>query len=193
MQERISAVGRGSGERGDISPYKATQTTFSYVIEHSTLIYHRIQLDRLDPMSSFAKPKPTIVLVPGCWHIPAHYQELIDLLQNAGHPIEFANLPSLNPIDAPRQTVTADIDAVRQKILSQVNQGNDVILLSHSYGGCAGGAAAKGLSPAERPDSGAVIGLVWFAGYLVQENHSVVQTAAEPLPWVTDEASEHPF
>jgi dienelactone hydrolase len=144
-------------------------------------------------MSSSTKPKPAIVLVPGCWHVPAHYQELIEILQNAGYPTELVNLPSLNPTDGFAHTITADIDAVREKLLSQVDQGKDVILLNHSYGGCPGGAAAKGLSPAERPGSGAVIGLVYFAGYLVQENHSVVQTAAEQYPWLTDEVSDLPF
>lgn len=141
-------------------------------------------------MSSSTNPKPAIVLAPGCWHVPAHYQELVDLLQKAGYSTEIASLPSLNPTDGLQQTIEADIDAVRQKLLAQVDQGKDVILLSHSYGGCPGGAAAKGLSRAERqPGSGAVIGLVWFAGYLVQETHSVVQTAGEPLPWLTDEVS----
>lgn len=140
--------------------------------------------------SSAAKSaQPAIVLVPGCWHVPAHYQELIDLLQHAGHSVDVVDLPSLNPSNASKQTVEADIAAVREKLLAQVDQGKDVILLSHSYGGCPGGAAAKGLSKAERPDSGAVVGLVWFAAYLVQDTHSVVQTCGEPLPWLTDEAS----
>lgn len=144
-------------------------------------------------LSSAKSTNPTIVLVPGCWHTAAHYKESLDLLQNAGYPTKNVHLPSLNSSDAPHQTVTADIDCVRETILPLIDQGENVILLMHSYGGCPGAAAAKGLSQAERPGLGAVIGLIFFAGYLVQAGHSVVQTAAEPIPWLIDEVSEPTF
>ncbi|PYI00187.1 alpha/beta-hydrolase [Aspergillus ellipticus CBS 707.79] len=138
----------------------------------------------MDPTS----PKPTIVFVPGAWHTPAHYEEMLDLLQNAGYPTKSINLPSVNATHPHRQTLAADVDAVRESLLKLVDQGKEVILLMHSYGGCPGGAAAKGLSRMERSRPGAVVGLLFLSAFLVQEGHSVVQTAGGKLnDWVIDQ------
>ncbi|PWY73011.1 alpha/beta-hydrolase [Aspergillus heteromorphus CBS 117.55] len=140
----------------------------------------------MDPISN-TKPNPTIVFVPGAWHTPAPYKDMLELLQNAGYPIQSVSLPSVNGKYTERQTLAADVEAVRETLLRVVDQGKEVVLLMHSYGGCAGGAAAKGLSPVQRTGPGAVIGLVFLAAFLVQEGHSLVQTAGGKLDtWVVE-------
>ncbi|KAH8705407.1 Alpha/beta hydrolase fold-1 [Talaromyces proteolyticus] len=139
---------------------------------------------------SSGNPKPTIALVTGAWHSPKHYHELLNLLNKAGFPTECVKLPSVNSQDPENQTLAADVDAIREKLLLPlIHQGREVVLLMHSYGGCVGGAAAKGLSRAELGSeaTGAVIGLVFFAAFLVPEGNSVIQTAGGKLAtWIVD-------
>jgi hypothetical protein len=95
--------------------------------------------------------KPTIVLAPGAWHSPSHYETLLSLLQNAGYPKTSSHLPSVNSADPKTATTEQDALFVREKILFHLlDEGKDVLLVLHSYGGLPGAAAAKGLSKTAR-------------------------------------------
>ncbi|KAH7000330.1 hypothetical protein EDB80DRAFT_753585 [Ilyonectria destructans] len=98
--------------------------------------------------------KPTIVLIPGAWHTPAHFELFLQQLHDAGYPTGSKQLPSVGSADPKNQS------------------GNDVILIMHSYGDSPGGAAAKGLSKAERTASGqkgGITGLIFMCAFLSNE------------------------
>jgi pimeloyl-ACP methyl ester carboxylesterase len=115
-------------------------------------------------------PKPTILLVPGAWHTPDHFQLLITKLEQLSYPTVSQRLPSVGSSTPLSVTATTDVDFVRNTLLLPLLEaGTDVVVLSHSYGGFVGGAAAKGLSKQERVASGqkgGVIGLIFIAAFI---------------------------
>ena len=139
--------------------------------------------------------KPTVVLVPGAWHTPEHYSELIALLKAAGYDTVTAKNPSCDSSTPDKQTVAADTTAIRNDLLvPQIDAGKDVILIMHSYGGCPGSAAAKGLSKAELSAAGkkgGIVGLVFIAAFLAQEGDSLLSKLPGNQfdPWVIQHVS----
>ena len=58
---------------------------------------------------------------------------------------------------------------------------NDVVLVMHSYGGCAGSAGVAGLSKAARTadgKQGGIIGLIFMCGFIAHEG-----VFAEYIAW----------
>ncbi len=129
--------------------------------------------------------KPTIVLIPGAWHSPSHYHELILRLHKAGYATQCLRLPSVNPDPgtAEQADVANDIAFTREKILLPLvdEAGEDVVVVMHSYGGIPGSGAARGLSKVERRSrglQGGVVGLVFIAAFPAKEGQSLVSLAA---------------
>ncbi|KPM38494.1 hypothetical protein AK830_g8054 [Neonectria ditissima] len=121
--------------------------------------------------------KPTIVLVPGAWHTPEHYDLLLQRLRDAGYPTSSNQLTSVGSADPKNQTVATDTKFIREDLLlPELDQGKDVVLVMHSYGGCPGAAAAKGLSKTERVaagQKGGILGLVFISAFLANEGDSL--------------------
>jgi pimeloyl-ACP methyl ester carboxylesterase len=134
--------------------------------------------------------KPTIVLVPGAWHQPAHYSALIGMLESASYEVVTKRLPSVDSSTPTQQSVPNDATFIEKHLLCPlVDQGKDVLLLMHSYGGCPGADAAKGYSKKERTvagKKGGIIGLVFMAAFLANEGDSLLSKLPnqEYDPWV---------
>lgn len=125
-----------------------------------------------------ANSKPTFVLVPGAWHSPSHYDHLLARLREVGYPTVSLALPSVNPQNPEIIEVATDAAFIREKmLLPLLEDGKDVVLALHSYGGSPGGAAAKGLSKSERSSQGrqgGIIGLIFIAAFLAREGDSLL-------------------
>ena len=79
---------------------------------------------------------PTVVVVPGCWHTPAHFTDLKSCLEQLGHDTVLCQLPSVGAEDAHKQDVAADAAYLRQQVLLPLLEaGKEIVLLLHSYGG----------------------------------------------------------
>jgi hypothetical protein len=134
--------------------------------------------------------KPTIVLVPGAWHQPAHYSALIGMLESASYEVVTEKLPSVDSSTPTQQSVPNDATFIEKHLLRPlVDQGKDILLLMHSYGGCPGADAAKGYSKKERTvagKKGGIIGLVFMAAFLANEGDSLLSKLPnqEYDPWV---------
>ncbi|KAF4633304.1 hypothetical protein G7Y89_g4819 [Cudoniella acicularis] len=136
-----------------------------------------------------SKSLPTIVVVPGAWHSPSHYAELMKHLQEAGYPTSSAPLPSLDPSAPDSVTTSHDSDFIRQTLIQPLLDANqEIILIMHSYGGSPGGVAARGLSlkeRLERGEKGGIIGLVFIAAFLAHEGMSLKSAVGGTFaPWV---------
>ena len=125
-----------------------------------------------------ATPKPTFVIVPGAWHPPSCYDTIVSHLRAAGYPTLVASLPSLNAREPATATCTADAESVRRQVLPLIeNEGKDVLLVSHSYGGIPAGGAALGLSKSTRTKDGhrgGIIGMVYISSFVVPEGLSLL-------------------
>lgn len=97
---------------------------------------------------------PTLIFVPGSWHRPSCYDKIISVLRGKrGLSCVAVTLPSTT--GDPAATFKDDVDAVRQAISTETKQGNDVVIIAHSYGGMVGNSAIKGFArPRDAADSG---------------------------------------
>lgn len=122
--------------------------------------------------------KPVCVIVPGAWHPESAYTDLVNHLNNNGYPVVTARLPSFNTNDPSASTCAADSEAVTKVLLSLIEEGKDIFVLNHSYGGIPGGAAAHGLSKValqSQGKRGGVVGLVYMSAFVVPEGLSLVE------------------
>jgi pimeloyl-ACP methyl ester carboxylesterase len=102
---------------------------------------------------------PSIVLVPGAWHRPAHFQGLIDALAKVNYDAVGVTLPSVDS-SPPLASWDQDAQAVRQIIMERLDAGKDVIVLAHSFGGIIMSEAVKGLGKKDRLAQGLKGGIV---------------------------------
>jgi hypothetical protein len=124
-----------------------------------------------DLVSMTAPEKPTIVFVPGAFHVPAHYSDIIAELQSRSYPALCVSL-ALTGSENPNLPPTASIDGVRQTLASLVNAGKEVLVVCHSAGAVAVAPCVKGLERSSGGDEngrGCVIGIVFMCAWLVPE------------------------
>ena len=136
--------------------------------------------------------KPTILILPGAWFSPSTYDAFISRLQHLSFPTAYAPYPSLDPSDPATADAATDTAAVLKGSLLPLieDQGKDVVLVMHSYGGVPGSAAAKGLSKAQRGREGklgGVVGLIHVSGFVLPGGASVADGQGGRLPaWVKE-------
>ncbi|KAK4888852.1 hypothetical protein LTR27_012313 [Elasticomyces elasticus] len=98
--------------------------------------------------------QPTLVLVHGSWHSPEHFELLVPALSYHGYKTLTASLPSTQSMDLPPRDLSDDTAAVRDAVLTELDQGNDVVVVAHSYGGCVANNALEGLDRRARTAAG---------------------------------------
>ncbi|MCJ1471353.1 hypothetical protein MMC07_010001 [Pseudocyphellaria aurata] len=139
-----------------------------------------------------ALSKPTLVIVPGAFHSPSHYGELIARLHQSEWPTLCLALPSLNPSDPHQADVAGDSAFIRERmLLPLLEAGKDILLVMHSYGGIPGSCAATGLSKSERASQGheaGIVGIVYIAAILSGEcEHLFANKERIPNPWFVED------
>ncbi|KAL1958634.1 hypothetical protein VTO42DRAFT_3977 [Malbranchea cinnamomea] len=116
-------------------------------------------------MSDRSTTNPVVVLVPGAWHTPAAFDVLRPVLHKRNYDSVAVSLPSVS-VAPGLPDFSADVAAVRETVEHQLNeQGRNVVLVMHSYGGVVGTEALKGLSEEEwtqRGEKTHVVALVYI-------------------------------
>jgi pimeloyl-ACP methyl ester carboxylesterase len=115
--------------------------------------------------------KPTIVLIPGAWHTADCYEILIPHLHEAGYETLPLTLPSVGA-DPAQQSLDPDVQHIRNNVIPLLDQGKDVVLAMHSYGGVPGSSAMRGLAKNERQaqgQPGGVTALVFICAWMIDE------------------------
>lgn len=113
---------------------------------------------------------PTIIFNHGAWHTPECWTAVKTALQQQGHrchapALDFSNTPQ------PVESLASSINQIQDLIRSETNEGNDVVLVNHSFGGSVGCSAAKGftqknpsrLSPTAK---GKVVGIIQLCAFM---------------------------
>ena len=129
---------------------------------------------------------PTIVLVPGAFHVDSAMDFLGAQLAQAGFNTRTFGLLTVN---RPKLTVNDDARALRSAMLEPLieEQGKDVVLYLHSYAGFPGSIATGGLSKAERlaaGQQGGILGLIYQSAFVPQEGNTLLQMiGGSYAPW----------
>ncbi|CAG9974910.1 unnamed protein product [Clonostachys byssicola] len=136
-----------------------------------------------------ANTQPSIIVIPGAWHLASCLDPFIETLQAAGFPAEGVTLRSVGDADA---DISDDEALLRSRIESRIHAGEDVIVIAHSYAGLPMSAAIDGLSKrnrASRGEKGGVLGVVYLAAFVPFDGESVFGLLGNPLWWMEDDVS----
>jgi pimeloyl-ACP methyl ester carboxylesterase len=112
--------------------------------------------------------KPAIVIVPGAFHHPWHYLPLHDALIKSGYEVTTCDLPSTGPKE-PVRSITPDVEVVRKAIQAYIEQGLNVVIVMHSYGGIVGTCASEGFRPEDQASGKGIVSLVYLCAFALDK------------------------
>ncbi len=130
--------------------------------------------------------RPTILLVPGSFCPAAlFWDSVVDRLHTAGYDTLAVELPTVQaPSTAPANTMADDAAYINGIIEALANDGKEVLVTMHSYGGIPGTQAMQNVTQKERHEQGkegGVTGLLYISSFLVNEGESSGDSSA-PFP-----------
>lgn len=117
-------------------------------------------------------PKTEFVLIPGAWHFGECYDDLVDALSKTGYTAHHITLPSVST-EPPPETFEPDVQAIREKVQSIIDKGNDVVVVAHSYGGIPSSEAMKYFAQNAGEGKGKVKRLVFMASFALQKGDTL--------------------
>lgn len=112
--------------------------------------------------------KPSILLVPGSFALPEFYDVVVDPVKAKGYDIRALHLLTVglgpeNPRKGTPPNMYDDAAFIAKEIEKLADEGKDVILIAHSYGGIPTTESIKGLGKEERAKLGKKGGVVKIA------------------------------
>jgi hypothetical protein len=129
--------------------------------------------------------KPTIVFVPASFSPPAMYNMIVEKLQSQGYEVHVVTTPSVGKKEGPAPTMLDDSAAI-QKVLSEVaDQGKDILLVAHSYGGIPLSESIKGYSKdvrAKEGRKGGVVKILYVTCLVTRVGESAQDTLVDAPP-----------
>ena len=119
------------------------------------------------------------------------YSTFLTRLQREGYPAIVASYPSLMASNPSSADCQMDSASIRQQLMPLIeNDGQDIVMLCHSFGGISGGSAARDLGKTLRSQQGkigGVIGLVYMTSFVVPEGQSVLSSlGGKYAPFITE-------
>ncbi|KAH0436183.1 hypothetical protein CcaCcLH18_04473 [Colletotrichum camelliae] len=131
--------------------------------------------------------KPVIVLTPGAWHSPESFEVFQTELHQRGWETRATTNVSVGA-EPPTKGMFDDAASAHAVIEELADQGRQVVLVAHSYGGIVGAQAVKGLGYKQRAaegKAGGVIAFVYIAAFVAPTGTGVWDlTRNEPQPWM---------
>ncbi|EFQ34110.1 uncharacterized protein GLRG_09254 [Colletotrichum graminicola M1.001] len=128
---------------------------------------------------------PTILFTPGAWHRPWAFDMVRSDLSSRGYPTAAVTLASVGSTD-PNLGLDADAAAVRVQVQTLVDEGRDVVLVAHSYGGIPVANAVKGLNYkdlAVQNKPGGIIMVVYMTSFAVPAGAGLYNGGVMPTWW----------
>ncbi len=112
--------------------------------------------------------KPTILLIPGAFALPKLYDEVVGGVAARGYEIRALHLPSVGldhgvGREGAPPTMHDDAAFIAAEVRRAADEGADVVLVAHSYGGVPASQCAEGLAKEDRRGRGERGGLVRLA------------------------------
>ena len=127
---------------------------------------------------------PRIVLVPGAWHGPSCMATVTSKLEAFGYQVHSRQLPAVGNPNPPKD-LSEDIAAIRGLVEEAIGEGNEVVVVPHSWGGIVAGSALIGLGKEERQaedKKGGVVRTAYIAAFIVPEGVSLMDVLQHQIP-----------
>lgn len=137
----------------------------------------------------------TILFVPGAWHGPECFDDVVQRLESLNYKTDKVHLPSVNPRKH-HSDFSADVAQIRKQIENAADKGQSVVVVVHSYGGIPSNEAIKGLDIKTRHLNGlngGVTHLFFCCSFIITEGQSLISAfGGNDLPWfkVSDDQLE---
>ncbi|MCJ1282914.1 hypothetical protein MMC26_002240 [Xylographa opegraphella] len=111
--------------------------------------------------------KASIIIVPSSFALPELYDSVVNAVAAKGYEIQALHLPTVGlktgPKDGAPATMYEDAEFIAKEVDKLADEGKDVILIAHSYGGIPATECIKGLGKEERQKNGKKGGVVALA------------------------------
>jgi alpha-beta hydrolase superfamily lysophospholipase len=127
-----------------------------------------------------AVQKPIIALVPGSFNYSAIYNSLIEKFTSLGHSLHAMELQTVGKRPGPLPTIYDDAASIASELEKLADEGKEIVLVGHSYGGIPVSQCMKGLSREAREKAGKPGGVVRVA-YLTALVPALGEAAADVL------------
>ncbi|KAI0184663.1 Alpha/beta hydrolase fold-1 [Xylaria flabelliformis] len=105
------------------------------------------------------KTTPTVFFIPGAWHEPWVFDSVRSILSARGFETEASSLATIGSAD-PSGGLHVDAAKIRSALTGLVNEGKEVVLVAHSYGGIVASNSVDGLGIKQRATSGVKGGII---------------------------------
>lgn len=135
---------------------------------------------------------PTIVFSLGAWVIPAVFDATRSHLEALGFPSECPAHPSIGA-EPPTKTLSDDAASLRGVLTKLADEGRDLVVVAHSYGGVVASSSLEGLGKTTRAaegKTGGVVKVVYLAAFALDKGQSLLgMLGGNYLPWMKVEVS----
>ncbi|KAM0448886.1 hypothetical protein ACHAO4_008111 [Trichoderma viride] len=128
-------------------------------------------------MAVISTPRPHVLIIPGAWHPASTMASFASALEEAGFPATVVPTRSVGTRDVTVQDDEAQAKALLQPLL---DEGKDVIVLGHSYGGFVITGLIAGLDKRSREAqglSGGILGVVYLSAFIPIEGETTFVAA----------------
>ncbi|KAI1424667.1 Alpha/beta hydrolase fold-1 [Xylaria sp. FL1777] len=138
--------------------------------------------------STIAETKrlPIIFFVPGAWHSPWVFDGVRSILSARGFGTETSSLATVGSADS-SVGLSNDAAKVRSALTKLIDNGKEVILVVHSYGGVVASNAVQGLGIEQRTGNGVQGGIVmilYLAAFAIPtKTNFLTALGGSNLPW----------
>ncbi|KAI1739862.1 Alpha/beta hydrolase fold-1 [Xylaria scruposa] len=131
------------------------------------------------------KTVPTVFFIPGAWHEPWVFDNVRSILSARGFETEASSLAT---VGSPDSSVGLHVDAakIRSALTKLVDEGKEVVLVAHSYGGLVASNAVDGLGITQRAASGlkgGIIMILYLAAFAVPAGTDLVMNFGGYAHW----------
>lgn len=138
-----------------------------------------------------SETKPTVLIIPGGWHVPLHYDPLTKILSSHGFPAVTLLLPTAGQ---PDKDLYDDIAYISSQLDDLVEEGGkEVIVIVHSYGGTPGPSAARPFVKKERAQQGkkgGVVGMFYISSWGIPAGKTVMEAVVDfNIDWMKIDVS----
>lgn len=129
----------------------------------------------------------TFVFSLGAWIIPATFDATRSRLDALGFPSVCPAHPSIGA-EPPTKTLYDDVASFREVLVKLADEGQELVVVGHSYGGVVTSCAVEGLSKearAKEGKTGGVIKVVYLAAFAIDKGQSLLgMLGGNYLPWM---------